>query len=181
MFVEPTRHCPMIETLRRDGARGPWLMLLSELLTLSGPLAQLVRHAERPWSSSTFSGARHEFALTFEGAEAVAAGEHLIAALPDHEFRLRGSLVADAGVTSVEHSLVDGPRMALGIELLVLDEGCRTSSSRARPGTGSAMSRLCRGTQSTRNVGTGPGSSPGRRFQYPACRSTTCSIGSPAR
>ena len=122
MFAEPTRHCPMIETLRREGARGPWLMLLSELLTIAGPFAQLVRHAERPWSSTTFSGARHEFALTFEGMEAVAAGEQFIAALPDHEFQLRGRLVADAGVTSVEHSLIDGPRLALGIELLVLDE-----------------------------------------------------------
>ncbi|VWX52364.1 hypothetical protein [Novosphingobium sp. 9U] len=122
MFVKPTRHCPMIDTLRREGARGPWLMLLSELLTLAGPTAQLLRHAERPWSSSTFSGARHEFALRFDGAEAVAAGEHLIVTLPDHEFRLRGRLVADAGVTAVEHSLVDGPTLALEIELLVLDE-----------------------------------------------------------
>lgn len=122
MFVEPTRHCSMIETLRREGARGPWLLLLSELLNLAGPAAQLVRHAERPWSSTTFSGARHQFALTFEGCEAVAAGEHLIAALPDHEFRVRGRLVADAGVTAVEHSLVDGPRLAIEVELLVLDE-----------------------------------------------------------
>jgi hypothetical protein len=121
MYIEPTRRCPMVEALRREGARGPWLALLSELARL-GSGAQLLRHAERPWSSSTFAGARHTFQLLFEGAAAIAGGEALIAALPDHEFNLYGRIVADATVVAAEHSLVDTPRLTIEAELLVLDE-----------------------------------------------------------
>jgi hypothetical protein len=112
----------MTETLRREGARGPWLGLLRELATLAGPGARFERHAERAWSSTTFIGARHTFTLTFTGPQAVAGGEHLIAELPDHEFTLPGRLVADAKVVAAEHSLVDGPRLTIEAELLVLDE-----------------------------------------------------------
>jgi hypothetical protein len=122
MLAEPARRCAMIETLRREGARGPWLALLGELVALAGAGTQFLHHSERPWSSATFSGARHGFMLAFEGAEAVAGGERLIAALPDHEFNLRGRLVADATITAVEHSLVDGPHLTVETELLVLDE-----------------------------------------------------------
>jgi hypothetical protein len=122
MYVESTGRCAMIEALRQEGARGPWLGLLGELVRLAGSGAQLLRHAERAWSSNTFAGARHTFHLLFEGAEAVAGGEALIAALPDHEFNLHGRIVADATVIAAEHSLVDGPRLTIEAELLVLDE-----------------------------------------------------------
>jgi len=122
MFVDTTARCPMIEALRREGARGPWLGLLGELTKIAGGGTQLLRHAERPWSSNTFSGARHTFHLAFEGPANVAGGEHLIAALPDHEFSLPGRIVADATVIAVEHSLIDGPRLTITAELLVLDE-----------------------------------------------------------
>ena len=122
MFVDPTNRCQMIDALRREGARGPWLALLSALVALAGPGMQFLRHSERPWASATFSGARHNFALVFEGIEAVAAGEGFIAALPDHEFRLRAQLVADATITAVEHDLTAGPRLRVEAELLVLDE-----------------------------------------------------------
>jgi hypothetical protein len=112
----------MTEALRREGARGPWLGLLRELATLAGTDVQFVRHAERPWSTATFAGARHSFTLTFAGADAVAAGENLIAELPEHEFTLNGRLVADAKVVAAEHSLIDGPRLTIEAELLVLDE-----------------------------------------------------------
>lgn len=122
MLVEPTRHCAMIETLRRGGARGPWLGLLREVLALAGPEAQFLRHSERFWSSATFCGARHTVVLVFEGASAVTQGEAFIAALPDHEFTLRGCLVADATVPSVEHSALPLPRLLIEAELLVLDD-----------------------------------------------------------
>ena len=122
MFVDTTARCPMIEALRREGARGPWLGLLGELTKIAGGGTQLLRHAERPWSSNTFSGAQHTFHLAFEGPANVAGGEHLIAALPDHEFSLPGRIVADATVIAVEHSLIDGPRLTITAELLVLDE-----------------------------------------------------------
>ena len=122
MHIETTWHRAMTETLRREGARGPWLALVSQVLHLAGPGAQFERHFERPWSSSTFSGSRHTIRLAFEGPEPVEQGEAFIAALPEHEFSLSGQLVADATITKVEHSLVDGPRMELEAELLVLDE-----------------------------------------------------------
>lgn len=46
----------------------------------------------------------------------------MIAELPDHEFTLPGRLVAEAKVIAAEHSLVDGPRLTIEAELLVLDE-----------------------------------------------------------
>jgi hypothetical protein len=122
MFVDTASRCPMIETLRREGARGPWLAILQQVLELAGPLAQFVHHAERPWSSTTYSGATHRFRLSFAGAEAVANGEGFIAALPDHEFALPGRLVAKATIASAEHGLVDGPLLTIEAELLVLDE-----------------------------------------------------------
>lgn len=122
MLVEPTRRCPMIDALRSQGARGPWLALLDALVQLGGPGTRFVRHAERPWSSATFSGARHAFTLAFAGEDAVAGGEALIAALPNHEFALHARLVADATITAVEHSLVDGPSLIVEAEMLVLDE-----------------------------------------------------------
>ena len=122
MLVEPARRCAMIEALRREGARGTWLALLGELASLAGPGLQLLSHCERPWCSATFSGARHGFRLSFEGIEAVAAGEAFIAALPDHEFQVRGRLVADATITAAEHDLMAGPRLTIVADLLVLDE-----------------------------------------------------------
>lgn len=122
MIAEPAAHRAMIDTLRRQGARGPWLALLDALLRLAASEVQFLRHAERSWVSATFCGARHTFTLAFEGAAAVAAGEHLIAALPDHEFTLPGHLVADATITAAEHDQAHGPRLTITAELLVLDE-----------------------------------------------------------
>jgi len=122
MKMEPARRCEMIDTLRREGARGAWLMLLEAILVLAGPLARFERHGERPWSSATFSGARHSFRLSFDDPAAVAAGEAFIAALPDHEFVLRRGLVADATIAAVEHAPFGHPQMIVDAELLVLEE-----------------------------------------------------------
>ena len=121
MFAETTQHCPMISSLRRDGARGPWLGILGELIKMGGTQMQFMRHAERPWSSGMFTGARHTFVLQFEGPAAISHGEALIAALPEHEFNLTGRLVADATVSAAEHVLVDNPTLTIEVELLVLD------------------------------------------------------------
>ena len=122
MYVEPATRCPMVETLRREGARGAWLAVLHQVLLLAGERAQFLHHAERAWSSTTYSGAYHTFRLSFAGAEAIATSEQFIAALPDHEFTLSGRLVAKATIVSAEHSLIDGPLLTLEAELLVLDE-----------------------------------------------------------
>lgn len=83
---------------------------------------QILNHAEKPWASITFAGARHTMSLLFAGSKAVAAGERFIAALPDHEFSIPGELVADATITGIEHRLVPHPRLAVECELLLLED-----------------------------------------------------------
>lgn len=92
------------------------------VLGLSDGMGVVERHGEKPWASITFSGARHTLSLRFDGAEAVAGGERLIAVLPDHEFTLPGQLVAEASVTAVEHTMLPQPHMQVECELLLLDE-----------------------------------------------------------
>jgi len=113
----------MLDTLRAPHARRPWLQLLSAVLQLAGGKAELLRHAEHPWASITFTGSRHKIVLAFTGAQAVATGEEFIAALPEHEFTLPRQLVAEAAVVAVEHLLVPEPRLTVEIELLLLEEG----------------------------------------------------------
>ena len=102
--------------------RGASHRLLSEVLDLAGPETALVSHAERAWSSATFSGARHTIILKFAGAEAIECGEAFIAALPDHEFTVPGHLVADATIASVEQQYVPHPCLTVEAELLLLED-----------------------------------------------------------
>ncbi len=106
----------------RAFSRGPWLSLLAEILKLAGPRAEFLRHSERPWSSATFSGARHGVALAFTGSDAIADGERLIEALPDHEFTIPRQLVADAAVTETDHRVGPPPCLTLELELLMLED-----------------------------------------------------------
>jgi hypothetical protein len=92
------------------------------LQALAGGHARIEGHDARSWASVTFAGTRHRLDLTFEGAEAIEAGESFIAFLPEHEFAIPRQLVADAAVTSVDHRIGDRPWMRVRIELLLLDE-----------------------------------------------------------
>lgn len=93
------------------------------LLRLAQGRAQLLAHEEKAWASITFSGTRHEVMLDFDGAEAVAAGEALIDALPDHEFAIPGHLVAEASVREVDHRFAgEDERMVVTAVLLLLEE-----------------------------------------------------------
>lgn len=105
------------------GLRRPWRVLISAVTDLAGGKAELLRHVEQPWASVTFSGTRHTMALAFTGAEAVAAGEGFIAALPEHEFTIPRQLVADAAVVSVEHTTLPEPKLTVEVELLLLEDG----------------------------------------------------------
>ncbi|MFM6930993.1 MAG: hypothetical protein ACKOUT_01970 [Novosphingobium sp.] len=109
-------------TARGKQGRGPWARLLDSLLALAGGQAELLSHAERPWASATFSGTRHTAALSFTGGEAVEAAEHLIAALPDHEFHIPGQLVADAAVVEARLDMLPVPTFVIEVELLLLDD-----------------------------------------------------------
>jgi len=122
MQIDHASDRTMIEALREKGIARPWLRLLSEVLRLAGQSAELVKHGERPWASVTFSGTRHWILLSFSGEEAIAAGEKFIVALPDHEFSIRGQLVADATIASVEQELLPEPRMTVEAELLLLED-----------------------------------------------------------
>ena len=95
---------------------------LREALTvLAQGKAKVLSHSERNWASITFAGARHRIALSFEGAEAVTAGELFIAFLPEHEFAIPGQIVADATVIEVDHRF-DPPVLRVTCELLLLEE-----------------------------------------------------------
>lgn len=112
----------MQATARGRHTRGPWALLLDSLIALAGGHAELLSHAERPWTSATFSGTRHTAALSFTGAVAVEAAEQFIVALPDHEFAIPGQLVADAAVIEARLDMLPVPTFVIEVELLLLDE-----------------------------------------------------------
>ncbi len=96
--------------------------LRSAVAGMAGGLGKTVRQSEHPWASITFTGARHRLELVFEGERAVAAGEALIAALPDHEFTLPRHLVADATIIAAETTLLPAPKLRVECEFLLLEE-----------------------------------------------------------
>ncbi|MCJ2177914.1 hypothetical protein [Novosphingobium album (ex Hu et al. 2023)] len=95
---------------------------MKELILLAGPRAEFLHHAERPWSSTTFSGSRHTVTLVFSGADGMQQGQAYVCALPDHEFTISGQLVADAAITSVTRATTPASRMTVEAELLLLDD-----------------------------------------------------------
>lgn len=93
-----------------------------QLMALAEGKGELLTHEEKAWSSITFAGTRHEVELTFKGIEAVEAGERYADALPEHEFRISGQLVADATVREVEHRFGDPETLRVAVTLLLLEE-----------------------------------------------------------
>lgn len=96
--------------------------LVRAVTELAGPHAQLERHAEVPWASVTFSGARHTVVMRFTGWEACDDAERIIATLPEHDFTIPGVLVADATVAGISQDLLPQPVMVIELELLLLDD-----------------------------------------------------------
>ena len=122
MQLDPSADQAMLTTARRAARRTPWMPLLSALLELGGGKGELVRHSERNWASITFAGTRHSVVIAFTGAEAVAAGEAFIDALPEHEFASPRQLVADAAIVAVDHTALPEPRLEVTAELLLLED-----------------------------------------------------------
>lgn len=122
MQLDPSADQAMLTTARRAARRTPWMPLLSALLELGGGKGELVRHSERNWASITFAGTRHSVVIAFTGAEAVAAGEAFIDAMPDHEFAIPRQLVADAAIVAVDHTALPEPRLEVTAELLLLED-----------------------------------------------------------
>lgn len=102
--------------------RGPSGHIRDALQKLAGGKARIASHNEHAWASITFAGTRHQLDLLFEGYEAVDAGELFIAALPDHEFTIPRQLVADATIRAVDERLLPEPRLAVSVELLLLED-----------------------------------------------------------
>ncbi len=96
--------------------------LMAAIMDLCERQAEVLHHKETAWASITFSGKRHEICLRFAGSVAVAAGETLIAALPDHEFTIAGKIVADATVTETDHRLTPDETLEVTLEILLLDD-----------------------------------------------------------
>lgn len=96
---------------------------LRAVLELACGKAELLHHAERPWSSATFQGVRHTIALRFVGGEAVSFADAFIAALPCADFALAGKVVADAAIVWVDRTAGPClPETTLAVELLVLEK-----------------------------------------------------------
>lgn len=113
---------PLPRRSRRRPARSTGERVSEVLQRLSGGDAAIIAQSETAWASITFAGTRHRFTLRFVGDEAIAGGEALIDALPDHEFTIPGQLVAEAAITSVEHTMLPQPQMTITAELLLLEE-----------------------------------------------------------
>jgi hypothetical protein len=96
--------------------------LRDALLEMTSGHARIASHSETAWASITFAGTRHRLKLLFEGTDGIAAGEALIEALPEHEFSIPRQLVADAAVMEVDHCLAPEPRLAVTVELLLLED-----------------------------------------------------------
>ena len=104
---------------RRRGTAG---RLERALIALAAGHGRVLDHRERGWASITFAGTRHTVRLAFDTPEAIAGGEALIAALPDHEFTLPGRLVADATVSAVDHVAAPTEQLTVTCELLLLED-----------------------------------------------------------
>jgi len=89
---------------------------LAGALEASGPAVAVERHETIGWASATFAGARHR--VTIEAC-ATPGLDRWLAALPEAEFALRGHLVADLAVASVEQR--DGRATAV-IEALTVED-----------------------------------------------------------
>lgn len=104
----------------RARLRHPSVLLLDAVMRLAGEHGELISHGERPWASATFHGTRHTITLLFNGKDGAAAAEEFTATLPDHEFTIRGQLVADAAISEVTHVQLPEQRVVVEAELLLL-------------------------------------------------------------
>ena len=96
--------------------------LREAVLMLAQGRGTVLSHKEAAWASITFAGTRHSLILRFSGSDEVAAGENLVAALPDHEFSIPRQIVADATVVGVDSQMLPEPRMEVCCELLLLED-----------------------------------------------------------
>ena len=98
-------------------SRGPDVhTLLLRALAAGGSAVEVTKSDWLRWASATFSGARHTFTLSAPASDAFAAW---LAALPEHDFALRGHLVADLTVTGTHYA---GDMAVASLEVLTLED-----------------------------------------------------------
>lgn len=99
----------------------PATALIRAVLTLARGDAQLEEHRGTAWASATFTGMRHVMRVSLLGEDGVRTGEWLAGVLPDHEFRIKGHLVADITVTAIHRRTEGTPAMTMTIEALTVE------------------------------------------------------------
>lgn len=114
------RSAPFFRPSRADVAK----TLRPLLIALLGGEAEMRAHRERPWASATFTGARHYWTFAVTGDQQQAWAHRVEATLPEHEFSIRGHLVADALVTQYRAETLEDGRAAtiVTLEILTLEE-----------------------------------------------------------
>ena len=70
------------------------------LISLTNSDTEVCAYRERPWASATFIGARHYWTLKIKGEAHARIASDLETIICDHEFSIRGHIVADAIMTS---------------------------------------------------------------------------------
>lgn len=74
--------------------------------------------ASRPWSSATFSGARHVLRLRLTGDEAAAAADRGLEGIEDRDFPLPGQILIDIALAARDD---DEGKVRLTLEALTVE------------------------------------------------------------
>lgn len=97
----------LTDSVKDDGATALLCAIGARFVGLPG-LFTLHEIESRPWSSVTFSGARHELEFSLEGTGAGAAADSFVASLDASRFELRGHVLADVALLSDKRLWKDG-------------------------------------------------------------------------
>jgi hypothetical protein len=85
---------------------------------LAPALVRFGKSASTPWASATFSGARHEVALTITGAGAIDRAHAFVARAADLDFNLGGHIVVDI---DIPHYQIVGNDVDMIVECLSVE------------------------------------------------------------
>lgn len=87
------------------------------------PRGTLVSHSETEWKSATFSGARHNFTIRFDGPGSHTFAETLIESISNDDITVKGHLVADITVPSQRFETVPECYAEIDVAVLTLAMG----------------------------------------------------------
>jgi hypothetical protein len=97
----------------------PLSALVDAIVEQLAPAAvSLGKSCSTPWASATFSGARHEVALTINGTNAAECARAFVANVAEFDFDLGGHIVVDI---VVPHYQITESDVAMTIECLSVE------------------------------------------------------------